>query len=292
MSATRDFFHWAKRRTLVALFSNPAFRDQLVLKGGNLLDIAFQVSTRSSVDLDFSIDGEFTEISCVRDQCEGVLRSAFENQGYAVIDVTVDERPPQLSDDLRDFWGGYRIGFKLVAAKLFEKHKGSIGDLRRNAVPMTDAGSTIFRIDVSKHEYCAEKQAFNVDGYQIFGYSPEMAIAEKLRAICQQMPAYRGKVHKHLAGRARDFLDIYTIKQAYLINFENPDFHALMKKVFAAKRVPIDLISQISQFREDHRPDFAAVQATVQSDVRLEGFDYYVDFVVRECRALEALWNE
>jgi predicted nucleotidyltransferase component of viral defense system len=119
MSTTRNFFDWAKRQTLVALFSNPLFRDLLVLKGGNLLDIAFNVSTRSSVDLDFSIEGEFT--------------------------------------------------------------------------------------------------------------------------VCW-----------------------FSLR----------------------------LLSQISQHREDHRPDFAAVQATVQSDVQLEGFDFYVDYVVRECRALETLWDE
>jgi hypothetical protein len=287
-----EFFDWVKRRIVRALFSSADLRATLVFKGGNLLDIAFQVSTRASVDLDFSIEGEFQDAEAVRVECEAVLKATFAHEGYTVFDVTLEERPASISDDLKDFWGGYKIFFKLIGQADFQKFKNNLRSLRRNAIPLTGAGSTVFEIDISKFEYCADKQSFIIEGHDVFGYSPEMAVAEKLRAICQQMPEYREIVHRqHLAGRARDFVDIHALREAFLINFDNAAFRELARKVFASKRVPLHLIGQIADHSNDHRADFAAVQATVRSDVPLNDFDFYVDYVVRECRVLESLWN-
>ena len=55
--------------------------------------------------------------------------------------------------------------------------------------------------------------------------------------------------------------------------------------------MPLHLIAQISGHREDHRADFTSVQATVRSDAELYDFDFYVDYLVRECKHLESLWN-
>jgi predicted nucleotidyltransferase component of viral defense system len=287
-----EFFDWVKRRTIAALFSSAHLRSTLVFKGGNLLDIALQVSTRASVDLDFSIEGEFQDAEIVRVECEAVLTATFEDEGYRVFDVTLEERPERVSDDLKDFWGGYKMFFKLISQSDFQKLKNDLPSLRRNAIPLSGDGSAVFSIDISKFEYCANKQSFIIEGQEIFGYSPEMAIAEKLRAICQQMPEYLAIVHKkHTAGRARDFVDIHALREAFLINVENAEFHELVKRIFAIKRVPLHLIGRIADHSDDHRADFVAVQATVKSDVQLEDFDFYVEYVVRECRRLESLWN-
>lgn len=284
-----NFFAWVKRRTLVALFASPAFRDRLVLKGGSLLDLGFGISTRASLDLDFSIAGDFDDGFNLRAECEAVLRTAFDTLGYRVVDVTCLEVPTKVSPDLKAFWGGYRLGFKLIARTQIPADAGSAVQLRRRAAPLLPGGSTIFQIDISKHEFCEDKQDFELDGARVFGYSPELAIAEKLRAICQQMPEYRNLVKKHRAGRARDFVDIHDIREAYLVNFERPAFRDLVAGVFAAKRVPRMLLAQISNHRDDHRADFSAVQATVAAGAELEAFDFYVDYVVRACRGLEPL---
>jgi hypothetical protein len=47
-----------KRLVIIAMVSDDELLEKLVLKGGNLLDIAYGVSTRSSVDIDFSVDGD------------------------------------------------------------------------------------------------------------------------------------------------------------------------------------------------------------------------------------------
>ena len=75
----------------------------------------------------------------------------------------------------------------LVREAVFQKFEHDLESLRRNATPLTSEGAANFKIDISKFEYCADKQSFKIDGQDVFGYSPEMAIAEKLRAICQQM---------------------------------------------------------------------------------------------------------
>ena len=287
-----EFFYWVKRRTIAALFSSAYLRSTLVFKGGNLLYFAFQVSTRSSVDLDFSIEGEFQDINAVRAECEAVLAATFEAEGYRVIDVKLEERPENVSSDLKDFWGGYQILFKLVGEAIFRKFEDDLESLRRNATRLTSDDSAIFKIDVSKFEYCADKRSFTIDGQKVFGYSPEMAVAEKLRAICQQMPEYNVIVHRNrIAGRARDFVDIHALREAFLINFENAAFQEIVRRVFASKRVPLHLIGQILEHRDDHRGDFTAVQATVRSDASLNDFDFYADYVVRECKFLEPLWN-
>ncbi|HTU25723.1 MAG TPA: nucleotidyl transferase AbiEii/AbiGii toxin family protein [Pirellulales bacterium] len=223
------FFDAVKRRTLVALFSNPTLRNVLVLKGGNLLALGFQIGTRASVDLDFSIEGDFAETEEIRRECDVVLSEAFAPDGMRVFDVTLEERPPGLSDDIKEFWGGYQIRFKLAEDSVYQRLQGDLETLRRNATPLAIDGSTVFRIDISKFEFCGDTQSFPISGQQITGYSPELAIAEKLRAICQQMPEYNAIVHRNrVGGRARDFLDIYTLREAFLINFDNEAFRQLV----------------------------------------------------------------
>jgi predicted nucleotidyltransferase component of viral defense system len=289
--STASFFDLVKRRTVVALFSNSHLRATLVLKGGNLLDIVFKVTERSSLDLDFSIESEFDNLEQIRSEFEAALKPVFEEEGYIVFDVQIQERPAKVSEDLKAFWGGYGVGFKLASFETYAAHGSSREDLRRNAVYFAELSSTVFKIDISKYEYCAGKQAFQVDGQDIFGYSPEMVVAEKLRAICQQMPGYRAFVHKYLAGRARDFLDIFTLREAYLINVENESFITLIKNIFAAKHVPLELLGKIQEHSEVHRSDFAGVQATVGTNLELEDFDFYVAYVVRLCSGLKSLWD-
>lgn len=49
-----------KKLVIIAMFSDDALMERLVLKGGNALDIIHRVSARASVDIDLSIDGDFT----------------------------------------------------------------------------------------------------------------------------------------------------------------------------------------------------------------------------------------
>jgi Nucleotidyl transferase AbiEii toxin, Type IV TA system len=105
--------------------------------------------------------------------------------------------------------GGYRVEFKLISKEKAAKLGTDIEALRRNATVLGAAQERIFKIEISKYEYCRGKVEAELDAFTVFVYSPEMIAAEKLRAICQQMPDYPLNPHGH--ARARDFYDIHTV---------------------------------------------------------------------------------
>lgn len=87
------FLESIKRLAIVAMFSDDDLMERLVLKGGNILDIVYGVSTRSSVDVDFSIDGELGELDAYRGRIADALKSTFAEEGYVVFDVAIAEVP-------------------------------------------------------------------------------------------------------------------------------------------------------------------------------------------------------
>ncbi len=151
-----------------------------------------------------------------------------------------------------------------------------------------------FLIDISKHEYTTGKTQFDLDGFVIFAYTPEMIVCEKLRAICQQMPEYSPIVKRNRAGspRARDFIDIQTLVNARWIVLTTRENRELLTQIFAAKRVKLSLLRKINEYREFHRTEYPAVEATVKADVTLKGFDFYFDFVIDLIKQLEPLGDE
>jgi hypothetical protein len=117
-----------------------------------------------------------------------------------------------------------------------------------------------------------------------------MIVFEKLRAICQQMPEY-AKIVKSpsSSARARDFFDIYTVLENFEIDFTKTENRNLLKYIFQAKRVPLELISKIKLYREYHREDFVSVRNTVKQIDELKDFDFYFDYVCKEINKLKAL---
>lgn len=282
-----------KKLVVIAVFSDDRLMERLVLKGGNALDLIHRISTRASVDVDLSMDDDFdaAERLAIAGRLEKVLKATFRPAGYEVFDVKVEEKPRLVTLDLADFWGGYGVEFKLAETAVFERFSTEIEQLRRNAVPLGQGSR--FLIDISKFEYTAGKQPHDLDGYRIFVYSPEMIVAEKLRAICQQMPEYGPVVKRNRPGsaRARDFVDIHALVAGRGIDMRAEQNRALISHMFTAKRVPLRLLGLIGNSREFHRQDFPAVTDTVKAGVVLEEFDFYFDFVVDLVERLKPLWN-
>ena len=67
-----------KREVILALFADNTLLQQLVLKGGNLLDVVYGISTRPSRDIDLSICGEIEDLERFRNTIENALRKWFE----------------------------------------------------------------------------------------------------------------------------------------------------------------------------------------------------------------------
>lgn len=282
-----------KELVVIAMFSDDELMDCLVLKGGNALDLVHRISVRASLDVDFSMEGDFApeRFGEIRDRIERALASTFGDEGFVAFDVTLKGKPPRITIDMADFWGGYLAEFKLVDKTKYDMFAPDTNMLRRNALML--GPSSRLMIEISRHEYIEGKEVQYLDGHRIFVYSAEMIVGEKLRAICQQMPEYGPIIKRSRKGsaRARDFVDIHTLVTDREMNLESEANRRLVGAIFAAKRVPMSLIDRIEAYREFHRPDFAAVQATVKAGVRLESFDFYFDFVLDLAKRLKPLRN-
>ena len=286
-----------KRLAIIAMFSDDDLMDILVLKGGNLLDSIYAIAYRSSMDVDFSMEGEFGEgeLTTIAEKIRRTLTDTFKAEGFTAFDINFIVRPKKpLSPDVRDFWGGYRVEFKVVETEKYERLHTDQRALRMAAINLGKSNEKKFFIDISKFEFCAPKREVDLEeGYTIYVYTPEMLVFEKIRAICQQMSEYTAVVPNiGKSARARDFFDIYTVLQHWKVDIAAPENLELLGNIFAAKRVPVELIQKIPEYRDFHRPDFSSVRDTVKADVELQDFDFYFDYVVEKLAALKALWEK
>jgi len=280
-------------RTIViqAVFSDEELTERLVLKGGNALEIALGVIFRGSVDLDFSIQGDFVDVEDVRERLFRALEDRFDAHGLVVFDQTFEVIPPDLTQDPTPWWGGYRATFKLLPRNRYQELRRRPTKAPIEAIPIAPHQRRTFSIDISKHEFCAEKESRELDGFTIWLYTPAMLAIEKLRAICQQMPEY--PVLRNKRPRGRDFYDIHAIISKLSVDLSTPESFALARAIFAAKRVPLSLLAMIgdSSVREFHRTDWERVKAAVVGQGPAE-FDFYYEFVVRQSKKLKPVWEE
>lgn len=281
-----------KRFVVISILSDDVLFENLVLKGGNAIDIIHQITARASIDIDFSMAEEFPGgAEALQQRVSRGLERTFRAEGFHVFDLKMTEKPEHLSEDMKPFWGGYGFEFKLISMALFETYGSDLDALRKHALNLGRGKK--FLIDVSRHEYTGHKQRLDFEGYVIYVYSPEMIVCEKLRAICQQMPEYGPFIKRARPGsaRARDFVDIYYLVRLLKLDITTPEYRGVLSKMFQLKLVPLSLLGKIEAYREFHRPDFAAVQATVRPQVELETFDVYFDFTLGLVDRLESLWN-
>lgn len=285
-----------KKLALFALFSDDYLMDVLVLKGGNALNLVYDITTRSSIDLDFSLENDFPadELKKIKKRIGNALYSVYSHEGFTVFDLRIEIRPRRLPPELKDFWGGYRTSFKVIETNKYKSLKNNLRALRVSAADVGPKNRKIFQIDISKFEHCSTKKPFDIEGYTLYAYTPEMMVFEKLRAICQQMPEYAVIVKtSRQSARARDFFDICVIAGRFRLSLTSKSSLRLLTEIFKAKRVPLKLIGQIPKYREFHRQDFPSVASTLDAWASVESFDFYYDFVLEKCvKPLKSLWKE
>jgi hypothetical protein len=271
-----------KKLAVTAMFSDDDLMDQLVLKGGNAMALIHKLTSRESVDIDFSMSHDFQDgAQAVQKRIEQALQRTFRPEGYEPFDFKMEEKPAEVSPDLAGFWGGYGVEFKLVATAQFVALKNDQVKLR-NAALSIGQGRKFF-IDISRFEYIDDKEPTELDGYRIYVYSPLMIACEKLRAICQQMDEYAPVVKRNNrpgSQRARDFIDIHVLVESLQLDMLSPKAIDITRKMFALKHVELDWLAYIDKYRAFHRQGFPSVQATVSRDFDLQAFDFYVDYVV------------
>ena len=280
-------FATIRRTTIIALFADDELAGMLALKGGNALSLVHGITSRTSVDLDFSIAQDFPDFPRAKERIFRLLKDRFDSAGYVVFDEKLTPKPRIDGEDTKPWWGGYELNFKLIRKERYEELLRSRPDkLRIEAMETGPGQKRVFKVDLSKCEYIAGKEKCELDDYAIYVYSPEMIVIEKLRAICQQMPEYAAP-HTTTA-RARDFFDIYETIIKRSIDLTTPANLELLRLIFDAKRAPLALLARVGETREFHRPDWAAVETTVAGE-QIEGFDFYFDFVLAQIERLKAL---
>jgi predicted nucleotidyltransferase component of viral defense system len=267
------------------MFSDDSLMERLVLKGGNALTFIYGIGSRASLDVDFSIEGDFEDFEDTRERIFRSLRSHFGLAGFMVFDELF-ERRPIIERKGNTKWGGYVAEFKLIENAKFEVMHADLDAIRRNAVVTGPLQKRTFRVELSKYEFCEGKAEHELDDYTIYVYTTDMIAIEKLRAICQQLPEYEGRANK--TARARDFYDIYALVTQAGVNLASGENLELTKHIFAAKDVPLELLAKIKDSSEQHRPDWPSVRAAVAGPV-LEYKDYF-DFVVDRVESMKTLW--
>lgn len=285
----RDFYEQVRRLTITALFSDDVLFSQLVLKGGNAIALVHDIGQRASLDLDFSLAGDFVDVADAERRARLALEKRFDGAGYTVFDFALRPRPVLDGPDQRPWWGGYEIVFKLLKTDDYRRLHGRPNKRAIEAVPIADGQQRVLRVDISKHEFVEGRVERDLDHYTIRVYTPTMVAAEKLRALCQQMPAYILRAERTGRPRARDFYDIYVAVTEAHVALAHPDTLDLIRQMFAAKQVPLALLAQLNAQREFHRPDWPSVVAAVPH--ALQPYDVYVDFVVAQVAALQTLWD-
>jgi hypothetical protein len=266
------------------MFSDDVLMNTLVLKGGNALTIAHKLESRTSIDVDLSMPNDFDDIEDTEHRLSHALTDRFESNGLAVFDFKLRRKPENEVPGLDPRWGGYTLEFKLTEREQFVSLRDDKDALRRGATIVGPNQQRVFRVDISKHEFCEPKTSVEVDDYTVFVYTLPMIAIEKLPAICQQLPEYLKRGYQ--TPRARDFLDIHNILKDRAIELTEADNLVLFAPIFEAKNVPLALLFKIQTQREFHRADWDSVVAAAAQ--RLEPFDYYFDFTLRLIDELKA----
>ncbi len=260
--------------------------EQLVLKGGNALELIHRIGERASLDLDYSMEGDVQDTAEFERRLRRAVEDRLDAAGLIVFDWHFGPRPNTPALDAR--WGGYRAEFKLIERDLHGTLAGDIEAIRRNAQEIGPGHQRIFVIDISKFEFCRGNTIATVDNYECHVYTPAMIASEKLRALCQQMPEYTQR--RNPSPRPRDFYDIHAIARVAGVKLSREQ--DLIRRMFDAKDVPYRLIALLGRERERefHRQGWDAVVQAVRGEVA--PFDFYFDFLDAAVEDLHSLWEE
>ncbi len=264
--------------TIIAIYQAPIVASNLRLKGGSAMRLFDNLTSRLSTDVDFSISSDIEDEKAFFGAIKSTVGERFQKSRFDVIDFKWGRKPERRRAGLPAWWGGWQCEFKLVA---FEHRGKPIETKRRNAMVPEGVSSSKIMVEISGHEYCGKRRIKTIKGVRIFGYTRELLVVEKLRAICQQHPEYAYRLSKN---RARDFYDIYELTSDADDNFAHR-CRSDIEKVFQAKEVPLSILSALwdNAFIDEQRSGFNEVRDTVSSNIH--EFDVYVEhlrFLVKE----------
>ncbi|HEY5588954.1 MAG TPA: nucleotidyl transferase AbiEii/AbiGii toxin family protein [Candidatus Paceibacterota bacterium] len=294
MRSDKEKLDQIKRIAIISLFSDDELMDKFVLKGGNALSLIYKLIQRESIDIDVSIEEDFENVEKTINKIQKLLVQNFDENNYYAFDIKLSEKPRIQEEELKSFWGGYRLEFKVIEKEIFNKLNGDVEKIRKSALILGSGEKKNFKIDISKWEYCKGKEAKDLDDYTIYVYSPLMIVYEKLRAICQQNMKYKTIVSTmKRSPRPRDFYDIYyVLKNLPEIDITDVSNLEILKSIFEIKKVPLYFLEELENDFDYHNSEYENLQAIVEQDTKLEDFRFYFDFIKEKVNSIKFFWEE
>ena len=176
------------------------------------------------------------------------------------------------------------MGFKAIQEQAWAAGEHRLEEMRRLAVGIGPGGGAKreFSLDLSCAEWTEEAITMDFHGVPLLSYSPAAILAEKSRALCQQMPDYPHGNHPR--PRPRDYFDIHAIVTEGAVRADTATFGRILEEIFIAKEVPLALLPFLPEQRHFHESDWEAVLLSIPPE-REKDFGFYADFLEREVLA-------
>ncbi len=260
---------------LIAIYKDDVLNETLYLKGGQALRFSENLTDRFSKDIDFSIRGKLINGDPFFKNLKRALYKEFISKGFYLFDFKPIKKPKIKKVGTPDFWGGWRIEFKIINSN---KKVLPTEEMRRQALMPLGSNSTAIPIDVSEYEYCQSIEKVKIKSVEVQSYSRLLIVLEKLRAICQQHPDYK-LVSSTPKDRSRDYYDIERLLLKAISENTMDIFIDEARKhisgVFNAKEVPLVLLGKIFEknFMDIQELGWKGLRSTVS--VKVQDFEYY-----------------
>lgn len=211
------------RIALFAVADSPLLKSRMVIKGGVLLALGYGTD-RHTRDLDFSIARKVQQQDTqeILDELGRSLAEASRHLEEPILcRVQSYKMEPPRSD----------ASFPTMRVRVGYAVEG--GKQHRRMVQGRDSSDTLI-LDLSFNEKTCIASAIALDGQELAAYSLFDQIAEKYRAIIQQVGGRRNRL------RRQDTYDVYSVvAKGYLSTQEDKaTLLAVMREKFAARDVP------------------------------------------------------
>lgn len=251
------------RIVLFAVAHSPLLSSRMVIKGGVLLALGYGTD-RHTRDLDFSTDRQIQEVDAqeVLEELGRVLDEAARYLAEPIFCRVQSHRVEPPRSDASFPTMRIRVGYAEQGQK---QH--------RRMVQGRDSSDTVL-IDLSFNERTCIASSITMDGQELAAYSLFDQIAEKYRAIIQQVGDRRNRV------RRQDAYDVYSvIVKGYLSTQEDKaTLLAVMREKFAARDVPCEKKTiDEPEIKKRSRKEYQRLQHEI--DGELPDFDKVFDTV-------------
>ena len=86
-----DKLRFIRKLVLIAIFSDDDLMDTFVVKGGSAIDLIYKLDARASVDIDLSMENDFSEaeLAVVKQKLYLAIKQTFEEHDYTIFDFNI-----------------------------------------------------------------------------------------------------------------------------------------------------------------------------------------------------------